>query len=478
MRTARAEVVQPRQFDEVAAHLEAARRMGRRVALRAGARSFDDQAMGRDLVIDLSGIAGRTELNVDRREVTVGSPVTWGSIVDATVEYGLIPHILVTTSGATAGGTLSANCLSRFSHRYGRTGAHVRSFDLLTSAGTLLHCSRQQNADVFRAVVGGFGAFGVVTRVTYDLLELGPRRGVRTVVDRCDGLEAFVAMLVQASTRPSSDEMISAVLTPRRPARGGVFRSTFTDEPSRRPLYIHRPTAWYRPLAELLFFLSPRAGDAIFRATDRMLLGRPFVDDLRGYLFCMEGNERFKAHFERAGGRAPAVLPSYCVPVNQAVTFLEQAAALLEEYRVQPALLEALYVPADDWLLSPSFGLASICVSFAFEGMMLGSLKRLRRCVYHLNEACIAAGGRINLIKSVYATSDQLRRMYGHVATDLADLKARIDPEGLFCSSFFARAFGWAGHTRVDAPGPSSDGANRLSQALEPPHVALLKEVL
>src|SRR5262249_17414678 len=156
----------------IASLLGRAAREGRRATIRASGRSFDDQALNEDIVIDVSGFDRILALDVARREVTVQGGARWGAILDASLEHGLLPHILVTTPSATAAGTLSANCLSRSTPRYGHTGDHVRSLSLLTVDGQRLVCSRSENADLFRAVVGGFGYFGVVTEATFDLLEV------------------------------------------------------------------------------------------------------------------------------------------------------------------------------------------------------------------------------------------------------------------------------------------------------------------
>src|SRR5207248_4384636 len=56
----------------------------------------------------------------------------------------------------------------------------VESFKLLHHAGQLLTCSRQENAELFRLVIGGYGLFGIVTTVR---LRLWERRKVQRIVE-------------------------------------------------------------------------------------------------------------------------------------------------------------------------------------------------------------------------------------------------------------------------------------------------------
>lgn len=77
-----------------------------------------------------------------------------------------------------------------------------------------------------------------------------------------------------------------------------------------------------------------------------------------------------------------------------------------------------------------------------FEGVTRRGLERVVRCLHEVNEACIAAGGRLHLVKNVYATKEQLRRMYAHAVDDLARIKATHDPANVLVNDFFARTFG------------------------------------
>ena len=56
----------------------------------------------------------------------------------------------------------------------------VESFRLVTSRGNLLNCSREENAELFRLAIGGYGLFGFIYSAT---LRLVPRRKLERVVE-------------------------------------------------------------------------------------------------------------------------------------------------------------------------------------------------------------------------------------------------------------------------------------------------------
>ena len=136
---AHASVVRPKDVEELREVFRFARASGRRVTMRGGGHSFDAQPIGDDLVVSTERLNSIELLDDDR--VRVGPGATWGEIFAKTQRHGLVPAGTVTTEHATPGGTLSADCLSRFSMAYGKEGTRADSFELLTPEGELLQCS-------------------------------------------------------------------------------------------------------------------------------------------------------------------------------------------------------------------------------------------------------------------------------------------------------------------------------------------------
>ena len=191
-------VVRPRNQHELSAFLSDVVRGRRNVAFRGGGRSFDTQSLNTAYVISLDAFSGIRELNVQQRWIKVGATTAWGCILKCAAEHSLVPYVTVTSSRATAGGTLSADCLSRFSPSCG-VKAHVRSFEFMTLQGVPLSCSRQQNAELFKAVISGLGCLGVVYEITYDLIQLDIPPGeiaVRTRFTPIKGLKGLADALV------------------------------------------------------------------------------------------------------------------------------------------------------------------------------------------------------------------------------------------------------------------------------------------
>jgi hypothetical protein len=136
------------------------------VAVRSGAHngaglgSIDD-----GLVIDLSPMHGVT-VDPLRQVVHVQGGATWGAVDHATHAFGLaVPAGIISTTGV--GGLTLGGGLGHLTRRGGLTIDNLLSADVVLADGSFLTASAEQNEDLFWALRGGGGNFGVVTSFTF-----------------------------------------------------------------------------------------------------------------------------------------------------------------------------------------------------------------------------------------------------------------------------------------------------------------------
>jgi len=113
------------------------------------------------LVIDLSGIKF-VRVDTSNNTVRVGGGNIWGEVDHATHPFGLaVPAGIISTTGV--GGLTLGGGVGHLSRKYGLTIDNLLEADMVLADGSFLTVSAKQNADLFWAIRGGGGNFGIVT---------------------------------------------------------------------------------------------------------------------------------------------------------------------------------------------------------------------------------------------------------------------------------------------------------------------------
>lgn len=472
-----------RDEEELREALDRAAKKGWRVAIRAGMTAFDMHALNTELVLKLQGFdaVGKVEKitlasGYTYGRVTVGANASWAKILEKTKAAGFVPYVMVSSSRATAGGTLSADCLSRFSPTCGKEGAHVESFRLMEVDGNVVLCSRTQNAELFFGVIGGFGYLGVVLEVTYRLLHVGtPDIVVKTDFQRYSGLSKLAELLVQeVKGQPASgvnrapDEVpglpqipladaraVSAVLWMNAERQGFVMRSTYEDgaKVKGKPVPFHQPKKFLHRLLQVAVMADPVRTlgyevmlDWVMKAQER----KAAVDELEGFTFFQDGNDATKTSLRKLGFPTGIRQQTYVIPVvpgddtateQRLAKFLNDADALIDGRGLLPVLLDVLYLPAEaeGFALSSTRGLAGYAVTITFEELTRDKLPEEEAALADIAAMAHAVGGRVHLVKNVFGDPAAIEASYAAGMSQLAALKATHDPTHRLGSSFMKR---------------------------------------
>src|SRR3954469_11003905 len=103
------------------------------------------------------------------RTARVGAGAIWSEVVEKAAKAGLAPLNGSNPTVGVAGYTLGGGLSPTLGRSYGYAADHVRSLDVVTADGELRHVDRESEPELFWALRGGKGNFGVVTALEFDL---------------------------------------------------------------------------------------------------------------------------------------------------------------------------------------------------------------------------------------------------------------------------------------------------------------------
>jgi FAD/FMN-containing dehydrogenase len=161
-------IVRCRMASDVVAALALARAEGLEVSVRGGGHNVAGRAVAHGgVMIDLAELKS-VEVDHDARTARAGGGVLWAELNDAAAEHGLaVTGGAISTTGI-AGYTLGGG-LGWLMAKHGLAADNLLGVELVTADGEVLDVGADSHPDLFWALRGGGGNFGVATSFTYRL---------------------------------------------------------------------------------------------------------------------------------------------------------------------------------------------------------------------------------------------------------------------------------------------------------------------
>jgi FAD/FMN-containing dehydrogenase len=197
-------VLQPTSAAHVATAVEFARDHGVLLSIKGGGHNMAGTSIAeRGLTLDMSRLRDVT-VDPGPRLAHVGSGCLLQDVDRATQAHGLATPLGSFNSEVGVAGLTLGGGLGYLTRRYGWTVDNLEEVELVTADGQIRTASRDEHADLFWALRGGGGNFGVITRFTFRLHEVGPTITGGLVVwsaDRVDDVLATYRDLTESAPR-------------------------------------------------------------------------------------------------------------------------------------------------------------------------------------------------------------------------------------------------------------------------------------
>jgi FAD/FMN-containing dehydrogenase len=206
-------VVQPESSRDVAVAVRFAHDHGLLLSVKGGGHNIAGTAIADGgLMLDMSRMHD-VRVETEARLAHVGPGCRLRDVDSATQEHGLATTLGFVSETGVAGLTLGGG-FGYLARRFGWAADNLEQVEIVTADGEIRTASREENADLFWAIRGGGGNFGVVTRFTFRLHDVGPMvTGGLALWDVARADEVFAAYRDLTEAAPRELTLAVAVLT-------------------------------------------------------------------------------------------------------------------------------------------------------------------------------------------------------------------------------------------------------------------------
>ena len=440
-RTRVRELLRPRTSDELAEIVHSASRKGLPISVSGCRHSMGGQQFATDSIcIDTRSLDRVISFDHERGLIEAEAGIQWSKLIrsylDAQASKPKQWGIAQKQTGAdtfTLGGSLSSNI-------HGRGLAmkplisNIESFTLINAEGKAIRCSRDENNELFRLAIGGYGLFGLINRVT---LRLVPRQRLRRVVEiiRADNLpkrfeERIAERFLYGDFQFLVDEKSPDFL------QRGVFSCY-------EPIDEHEPVVATKELRdddwlELLRLAYTDRAKAFRRYGDYYLStnGQTYWSDtnqLSAYL----PNYARKIHEQIGGEESSLIISEIYVPRSDLPNFLAQAAELLRSNHTIVIYGTVRLIEKDDESFLAWAKKSYACIIFNLLTLHTpAGIEASARSFRGLIDLAIARGGSYYLTYHKFAKPEQVIACHPQFKQFL-DLKRKYDPTERFQSDWY-----------------------------------------
>ena len=333
----------------------------------------------------------------------------WRKILDVFVPRGLFPPVVPGTRYVTVGGMVAANVHGKNHHKAGGFGSHVERLTLIAADGSPWVCSPTQNAELFRATIGGMGLTEIIRDVTFRLLRIDSAfvRNETVIAPDLDAVfRAFEASRDWTYTVAWIDSLArggalgrSVLFRGEHAQRGDLdARQAAADRRDMRP----KLSVPFYPPGFILNRLSVRAFNSLYFSGHRP--GTAVVPLLR-YFFPLDAI----GHWNRLYGRGGFVQYQCVIPKSRSREALGEILEMVAA-RGSPSFLTVLKLlgPDDAGLLA--FPLEGYTLTLDFH-----ATAATLRLVAELDRRVMDFGGRVYLAKDACQSPALVEAGYPHL---------------------------------------------------------------
>lgn len=431
---------------DILSALEYARAHDQQVVIAGTRHSQGGHILYPDAVM-LDMTAYNQVINVDPTDKTVRvqAGATWAQVQQAVNPHRLAVAVMQSSNIFSVGGTLSANAHGRHT-QLGPIIDTVVDIKVALASGKIVSASPQQNARLFYAIIGGYGALGVILEAKLQLVDNLMLEKTVTAVDYQsyiahlkDSADTLALHYGRCSIARNQDFLEECFSIDYVPTDAPASNAALQEEQ-----HITRNA--------ILFDLSRSSpyGKALRWQLQQSLMDR--TD--RTVTLSRNNAMRPPIHFlDYYSETDTDILQEYFVPLDQFPAFMHAMKAILLEHQVNLLSVTLRYLKQNNDNLLPYAQHDSIAIVLYINmGLEPAAIEHAQKWTRALVDSAQAHNGSYYLAYQRFPSLAQFQRSYPGW-TEFAQVKQQYDPTGLFNNLFYAHYIGqpWAAESTRDS---------------------------
>lgn len=426
-----ARVVAPRSIEEIVAAIKTS---SGPISIGGGRFSMGGQtAIDNGLQLDMRDYDQVVAFDADKREIVVQSGMSWRELQEYVDPHSLSVKIMQTYANFSVGGSLSVNVHGRYIG-HGPVISSVRAINLVLADGSVVPASREENAELFFAAIGGYGGIGVISEVTLSL-------AVNEKVAR------------QTQTMPTA-EYAEYFADNIRDNGAVVFHNADMYPPAFETV---RDVSWYVTDADLTIEDRLIATDESYWLLPKLVSftnsggigkwSRKSIFEPIYYAFDRVAWRNWEASYDvrelGEGDRSEKtwVLQEYFIPVENFGSFVPKMRDIFNEYEVDVVNVSIRHaLPDPDSYLSWARNEVFAFVVYHSQGTTDEDRQNVGVWTRKMIDAIISENGAYYLPYQPHATSEQFRSAYPNVEKYFA-VKREFDADNRFQNKLWEKYY-------------------------------------
>ncbi|MFP7283624.1 FAD-binding protein [Bacillus altitudinis] len=426
-------VVQGKEIESLKEVLEEAKEKNLPISIAGKQHSMGGHTYYENgIVLDMTKFRRIVSFNEKKKTIRVQSGATWDDIQTYVNPYGLAVKVMQSQNIFTIGGSLSANAHGR-DIRYGSLIDTVRSFTLLKADGEII--TVKPSDDLFTAVIGGYGLFGVILDVELSLTKDELYKMETTSLHFDEYTDYF-------QKHVKNNKEVRMHLARISTAKTNFLKEMYVTNYS---LTSDQQIDPYRELKEDQLVIPLKFMLGLSRRFD---MGKDLLWNLQKKYFQSQNDQLItrnnvmrsdSAFLEYENESDTDVLQEYFVPVDRFRAYIDDMRGFLQQEELNLMNITIRYVQKNEkadlsYAKEDMFALV-LLVNYGFEKEEKAEAERVIR---QMTDITLRHHGSYYLPYMPYQTKAQMKQAYPKT-DQFFQKKKQADPDGRFINYFYER---------------------------------------